>query len=172
MITGLLMAALLAGDPDGVITTARGDVGAVPTDAVAPDAPPLSAQRVQDAAPHGLTTDEQIQRWVSAREPGVAPFEEGTPVDDRKMHGEVSASIGSHDYRGYSAAVSIPIGEEGRLDLRVSQSEGGYFPYGYAPGYGYGGYEPGYGYRSRSIGVGGQIGLGDRRVQGAASAAD
>ncbi|HYC67011.1 hypothetical protein [Brevundimonas sp.] len=149
LITALLMAALLPGaatpgepgaDPDSVVATA-------PATAVALDAAagPV-APSVNDAAPamdpHGLNTDQQIAQWLAARAPvetrsGETEFWR----DDRKPHGEVSLGIGTGGYRDYGAAVSLPIGESGRLDISVRQVENGLYPYGYGYGRGYG-YEP------------------------------
>lgn len=158
----LSLAALMilgAADPDGVVTTAaRADASATAgvlagtaLDAEVGSAPTPSAQ---DAAPHGLTTNDQIEQWIARRTPGATYVETGDagPADDRQIHGEVSAGIGTNGYRSWSAAVSLPIGERGRLDLAYSESKNdpygyyggryGYGPYGYDYGYGY---EPGYG---------------------------
>src|SRR5690606_30006232 len=99
------------------------------------------------ARPHGLTTDEQIARWLAARSADSAPADESPAWrDDRKMHGEFNVGFGTGGYRDYGAAVSLPIGDSGRLDVSVRQVENGY-PYGYGYGYGRGhgyGYEPGF----------------------------
>ena len=151
LLTTLMMTAVLAGaqsgDPDGVVTTARATPVALDADAAAPVAPSVGAA-AQAAAPHGLTTDEQIERWLSDRNPEARPFAEPY-ADDRKMHGMFDVGVGTDGYRSYGAAVSLPIGEEGRLDLSFRQVENGY-PYGYGYGYGdpaldYSGYAfPGY----------------------------
>ena len=156
MLIALALAALLGSeDPDGVVTTAPRGTGAVMVGAEAPttDARPDAAQVVA-VAPHNLTTREQIDRWVSARAAESTPFaEEIGPKDDRKMHGFVSGSIGTNDYSSVSVGVSLPVGENGRLDLAYSQTKNGY---GH-PGYGYGAYgypgEYGYGARVRSFGA-------------------
>ncbi len=141
MLIALAVAALvLPSDPDGVVTTApRGEgavlVGAVaPTTDASPDAALAGRLTTQD-----LTTQEQIDRWISARSPDAEPFAEATgPGDDRQMHGFVSGSIGTNDYSSVSVGVSMPIGENGRLDVAYSQTKNGYgYGYGY-PGYGYG----------------------------------
>ncbi len=137
----------LPADPDGVVSTApRGD-GSVLVGAVAP-----TTDAVPDAALAGrvttqsLSTQEQIDRWISARAPEAEPFAQPFgPEDDRQMHGYVSGSIGTGDYSNVSVGVSVPVGENGRLDLAYSQTKNGY-GYGY-PGYGYGADYPGrYGY--------------------------
>ena len=141
LIASLLAVAALT-DPEGVVTTAPArmpDLAALNAASVA-EAPAPSAQ---DAAPHGLTTEQQIQRWIGDRAPG-ASFEETAvvagPVDDRQMHGVVEAGIGTGGYRSYGAAVSLPVGENGRLDL--AYREGRNEPLFYNPGY----YSPGYGW--------------------------
>lgn len=144
LIAALLMTAALGGapapgdDPDTVVTTAPETVVNLDVNE-APVAPPVGSQ-AQSATPHGLSTDEQIARWLAARSPadmtsGPAEFWQ----DDRKPHGEVSVGFGTGGYRDYAAAVSLPLGENGRLDLSIRQTENGYgYPYGY--GYGYEGY--------------------------------
>ncbi|KAK0350787.1 hypothetical protein LTR94_027583, partial [Friedmanniomyces endolithicus] len=81
-----------------------------------------------------------IQRWIDSRTPG-ASFDEGAvlagPLDDRQMHGMVEAGIGTGGYRSYGAAVSLPVGETGRLDL--AYREGRNEPFAYGGPYGYGG---------------------------------
>ncbi len=161
MLIALALTALLGSeDPDGVVTTARRGDGAVMVGAEAPttEARPDAAQVVA-VTPHNLTTAEQIDRWVAARAPESDPFAEATgPQDDRKMHGFVSGSIGTNDYSSVSVGVSLPIGENGRLDLAYSQTKNGYGYPGYGIGYpayrdefGYGGL--GYGARVRPWGA-------------------
>lgn len=133
MIVGLALAAALSGgDPDGVVATARPTPLALGVDAVAPEAPSPGGMS-QDAIVHGLTTDQQIDRWISARAPDQPGFSEPrAEADDRRMHGYVEAGIGTGGYRSYGGGVSLPIGEEGRLDLEYRQSEGDWldrYPY-------------------------------------------
>lgn len=154
MLTGIFAALALVGasDPDGVIETAPENAQSVLIGASAPVAasvPVTSAAQI--ITPHGLTTDAQIDRWLAERTTEDRPFSDGDtgyggllPEDDREIHGEVSASIGTGDFSAYSASVSLPIGENGRVNLSYSQSKNGYYGY---PGYGYGpGYGGGYGY--------------------------
>ncbi len=138
LIVLALAAAVVSEDPDGVVTTAPRGAGAVLVGAEAPttEARPEAAQTTA-VTPHNLTTQEQIDRWISARTPESAPFAEETGLeDDRRMHGFVSGSIGTNDYSSVSVGVSLPIGETGRLDMTYSQTKNGY---GYQ-GYGYGDY--------------------------------
>lgn len=135
LIAALLMAgAVIAGEPDGVVTTAP----ATTVDLEATALPHAAAVggAAQAAVPHGLDTDAQIDRWIAGRSPADKPWAEAArePADARKMHGEVSVGIGTGGYRDYGVAVSLPLGENGRLDLSYRQVENGY-PYG---GYGYG----------------------------------
>lgn len=136
LIAMLIAASLGMGDPDGVVATAPATT--IDLDASFRPAPTSVAGAAQAAAPHGLSTDEQIARWLASRAPNEGQsFPEGDIAldDDRKVHGEVNVSVGTGGYRDYGAAVSMPIGEKGRLDLRVRQTENGY-PYG-RHGYGY-----------------------------------
>lgn len=147
LITALLMAgALTAGDPDGVVATAPAT--AVDLGVTAPPVAPSVEGAAQAGVPHNLTTDEQIDRWIAARTVDERPYDRarGEPLDDGLPHGEVSVSVGTGGYRDYGAAVSLPLGENGRLSLSYRQIENGY-PYG-GYGYGYGsghGYDQGYG---------------------------
>ncbi|GAW40059.1 hypothetical protein SH203_00450 [Brevundimonas sp. SH203] len=162
----MLIAGFLAGmalmapgaDPDGVVATAPTNA---PTLAQAMNAAPQAAVAVptaQDAQPHGMTTEQQIQNWIANRTPG-ASFEETSspgPRDDRQMHGMVEAGIGTGGYRTYGAAVSMPIGENGRLDLayREARNEPWGYGYGYPGRYGLAGpgfYSP-YGVLERGYG--------------------
>jgi hypothetical protein len=144
LITALLMAgALTAGDPDGVVATAPAtsvDLGAT-SQPVAPSVGGVA----QAGVPHNLTTDEQIDRWIASRAVDDTPYARarGESLDDGLPHGEVSVSVGTDGYRDYGAAVSLPLGENGRLGLSYRQTENGY-PYG-GYGYGYGDYGYGYG---------------------------
>lgn len=148
----ILAAALLASDPDGVVATAPATT--VDLDAVAQPLAASTDGATQDAVPHGLSTDQQIDRWIAGRSTADKPWAEAAsePADDRKMHGEVSFGIGTGGYRDYGAAVSLPIGEHGRLDLSYRQVENGY-PYAYYgsgldhpyyddSGYAFPGYQP------------------------------
>lgn len=140
LITALLMAGVLtAGDPDGVVATAPAtsvDLGATGR----PDAPSV-AGAAQAGVPHNLTTAEQIDRWIAARSVEDRPYDRprGEPLDDGLPHGEVSVTVGTGGFRDYGAAVSLPLGDSGRLSLSYRQTENAY-PYG---GYGYG-YTDGY----------------------------
>lgn len=135
-VFALMMAAtLLASDPDGVVVTAPATT--VDLNAVAVPLAASTEGATQDAVPHGLSTDQQIDRWIAGRSTADKPWAEAAsePADDRKMHGEVSFGIGTGGYRDYGVAVSLPVGEHGRLDLRYRQVENGY-PYGgYGSGY-------------------------------------
>lgn len=123
-------------DQDGVVATAPA-TGVILDGAAAPVAPPVSGP--QETAAHGLTTDQQIAQWLAARSAAdPAPLDD-PPVwrDDRQPHGEVSVGVGTGGYRDYAAAVSLPIGESGRLDLSFRQSKNDpyAYPYGYGAGY-------------------------------------
>lgn len=142
LISAVLMVAALSGaDPDGVVATAPATT--VDLEATARPTAPSVGGAAQAAVPHGLSTDQQIDRWIESRSVADKPWSEAGPdlLDDRKMHGEAEFSIGTGGYRGYGAAVSLPIGETGRLDLSYRRVENGYR---------YGGY--GYGYPSFDIG--------------------
>jgi hypothetical protein len=145
LASALMMAATLVGgdlhDPDGVVATAPETPVALDA-TYAPTTPTLDGA-VQQIAPHGLSTDQQIDRWLESRDPDNTPYADtamayGEPRDDREMHGEFSTTIGTGGYRDYGAAVSLPLGENGRLNLSYRQTENGYPGYGYGYGSGYG----------------------------------
>ena len=150
LMTTLMMAASLAvspavGDePEGVISTAPETAVSLDAAATAPTAPSVQGAAQQASEAHAMTTDEQIDRWISARSPDEKPYSRDSMriADDRKMHSEVEVGFGTGGYRSYGAAVSLPIGENGRLNLSYRQVENGY---GYGYGYPYGGYGHGYG---------------------------
>lgn len=133
----IVAATLLASEPDGVVATAPATT--VDLNATAEPLAPSTEGATQDAVAHGLSTDQQIDRWIAARSTAEKPWGEAAreAPDDRKMHGEVSFGIGTGGYRDYGVAVSLPIGENGRLDLSYRQVENGF---------GYGGYGYGHGY--------------------------
>ncbi|MGH7019765.1 MAG: hypothetical protein ACREEY_07800, partial [Brevundimonas sp.] len=144
MMIELAAAALLLAnmDPEGVVTTAPRGQQAIPMVTAAAlaestsDASPSTT--VQSAAPHGLSTDQQIARWIGERtanapEAALDPWAEAD-AGPRKMHGQVSVGMGTGGYRDYAAAVSMPLGENATLNLSVSQTKNS--PWGY--GYGYG----------------------------------
>ena len=157
MLISLLVAGalVLSDDPDGVVATAPTGHQSVPVGAEAPVAPDVPSVSTQTLTPHGLTTDQQIDRWIGQRAQGEKPFSNDVDPwatrDDRKVHGQVSAAVGTGDFTAYSAEVSLPIGENSRLNLSYSESKNDPFGYGY--GYGHPGQGYGYGRRSRDYGV-------------------
>lgn len=141
MLIPVLLAALAVSGPspdgpdqDSVVATAPA-TRVVLDGAAGPVAPPVGGAS-QNMAPHGLTTDQQIAQWLAARSASDTALHDESPVwrDDRKPHGEISVGVGTGGYRDYAAAVSLPVGESGRLDISVRQSEND--PYRYRYGYG------------------------------------
>ena len=123
-------------DQDGVVATAPAT--SVVLDGGAAPVAPLVGGGSQETTPHGLSTDQQIAQWLSARAPAPAPGADSSPWrDDRKPHGEISVGVGTGGYRDYAAAVSLPIGEGGRLDISVSQSKNDPHAYRYGHGASY-----------------------------------
>ena len=95
----------------------------------------MGTAAAQSTTPHGLSTNDQIAQWLAAWAPDPTSGADA-PLwrDDRKVHGEVSLGVGTGGYRDYAAGVSLPIGESGRLDISVRQSEND--PYAYRYGHG------------------------------------
>ncbi|MDO9588265.1 MAG: hypothetical protein Q8R45_09775 [Brevundimonas sp.] len=149
----MMAAALIASEPDGVVATAPAT--SVDLNVTLQPLAPSTVGAAQGAVAHGLSTDQQIDRWIAARSVSDTPWVDsaGGPADDRKMHGEVSFGIGTGGYRDYGAAVSLPIGESARLDISYRQVENGYGGYGYGrrhdplhlddSGYAFPGHRPG-----------------------------
>ncbi|MCS6627016.1 hypothetical protein N0B44_29290 [Roseibacterium beibuensis] len=137
LLTALAAASLPSpddADQDSVVATAPATT-VVLDGAEAPVAPEVGAA-AQSTTPHGLSTDQQIAQWLAARSASPDVNDE-SPVwrDDRKMHGEVSVGVGTGGYRDYAAAVSLPIGDSGRLDISIRQTENDPYGYGYGAGY-------------------------------------
>ena len=152
MLVLLMTAAMGLGDPDGVVSTAPRTP--ISLDAAHAPVAPTVEGAAQDAAPHGLSTDQQIDQWLASRDPGKTPYADGElePLDDRRMHSEFSATIGTGGYRDYGAAVSMPLGENGRIGFSYRQVENGYPSYGYGPGPGpYYFDDGGYAFPGRSV---------------------
>lgn len=137
-------------DPEGEIirTATAPQVSAEAVATTAAASPPTVT--AQDADPHGLTTDQQIQHWLSAG-PVVETVSgdlPAGPVDgvawdsERRVRGEFSVGVGTEGYRSYGASVSVPLGERGHLELHYREVENGFPAYSrYGSPYGYG-YDP------------------------------
>src|SRR5690606_33320421 len=150
MLIELMAASLLlaSSDPEGVVSTApRAGSGAVPTASAAALAETVGeaspAVTLQTAAPHGLSTEGQISRWIGERKTDARPGQQWADARAEAAppprHGDVSAGLRTGGHPDLAAAVSMPLGENGTLNLSVSQTKNapwGYGPYGYAP-YGY-----------------------------------
>ncbi len=150
LITLMAAAAVVTSDPDAAVATAPRTPVALGV-AAGPVPPPVE-RAAQEAAPHGLSTDQQIERWLASRAPVARTWTEGPPGEDREPLGEFSVTVGTGGYRDYGAAVSLPIGEDGRLDLSFRQVENGYYGYRYGEwgdprlddaGYAFPGHRPG-----------------------------
>lgn len=158
MITLMASVAVLAlgapdpQDPEETIRTAAKPGVSAETVAAegeaAAEAEARAPTAAQDPEPHGLTTDQQISRWL-AEAPAVPPGADAVydgPVDgvawdsERRVRSEFSVGIGTDGYRQYGASISVPLGERGHLELHYREVKNGYPAYGYG-GYGYG-YDP------------------------------
>lgn len=140
MLITLTAAALLlsAADQDGVISTAPRGQAVLPTSEAVEIQAASPSTTVGSAAPHGLTTADQISNWIGqGRAERAASDRPWVSIPDdtgpRKPRGEISAGIGTGGYRDFSAAVELPVGESGTLNLSVRQSKND--PYAYDPYY-------------------------------------
>lgn len=125
--------------------------------------PAQAAPSAVTAPTRPMTTQEQIAAFIAANpHPEIEDGPRGLlPADrdengKRKVHGSVSASVGTGGYRSFSASALFPVGETTTVGVAVSKTKfgkngGWYDPYydgvGYGSGYGYG-YNPGLGYGS------------------------
>lgn len=137
-------------DPDEIIRTATAPTVSAESVAaegkVAAEAETPAPAAAQDPAPHGLSTDQQIRRWLAeapAVSSDVGAAYDG-PVDgiawdsERRVRSEFSVGIGTEGYRQFGASVSVPLGERGHLHLHYSEVKNGYpayarYGYGYDP---------------------------------------
>lgn len=135
LISLMVLALTVMDEPQSVIATARAAVAPpVAVEAPVDVAPSVLQTTLDTATPHNLTTDQQIARWIDQRQPGEPAFDKPVgPADDRRLHGEVSAGIGTGGYRDVGMWVSIPLGDSGRLDLSFDHMENGLFPYSRDP---------------------------------------
>lgn len=153
---------LAANADDEAISTAQAKSSVQALTATAPP-PPVVETPVRQ-----LTTQEQVDAFLGpakaadARQRGLLPpnheFDAYGPTgyaqDDRdadgkrKIHGEMSVSVGTGGYRSASASALIPVGESTTVGVAVSKTDfgrNGVWAYGDSA-YGYGGYGAPYGY--------------------------
>lgn len=128
-----LLAVATPVDPDAVVTTAQPGRGAAPV--VAESVP--SAVVVEPPASPDMTTDEQIALWLAQRPDGDARFPEA-PADGRAVHGEAFVGVGTGGYRAWGGAVSMPLGSDGRLELRFQDVDNDPWSLSRRVRYGYG----------------------------------
>ncbi|WP_297804182.1 hypothetical protein [uncultured Brevundimonas sp.] len=135
----LMIASLSAGFADEqqpVVATSRDDLSSAMSGEM-PE-PVLTPSATVQSSSMGLTTAQQIDRWI-ARETAGEEAPVWRETEPRKVSGEISLGIGTNDYRAVAARVDVPIGENGNLSLSYSESRNGFYPYG--NGY-WGGYDP------------------------------
>lgn len=153
---------LAASADDEVIATAQAKSSVEALTATAAPAPVIATP----AQP--LTTQQQIDAFLApakaadARQRGLLPpshdFDAYGPEayassdrdadGKRKIHGEMSVSVGTGGYRSASASALIPVGESTTVGVAVSKTDfgrNGVWAYGDGA-YGYGGYGAAYGY--------------------------
>lgn len=140
MAASLIVALSFLGglEPQVVATAPRGDAAQAALAAPASDA----VEPPQAQPPHGLSTDEQISRWLSARAPERRDVQ--APLwdepEERRLRGEVSAGVGTGGYRDMSAWASMPLGERGELSIGISQTRNA--PWGWSAYGPYGRHDP------------------------------
>ncbi len=140
--------------------------------------PTTDAQATADSGPVATAahddTQAKINAWLADSASDYGDDElGGCPAfapPDRKVHGEVGASIGTGGYRNVYGVVNIPLGkkgDKGDVTLAFSQSRGrgGY-------GYGYGDYGGPYAYGPGPYAVGEPMLAGRSAWRGRASRCD
>lgn len=188
LATPVLAAPILAaGADDEVIATAQAKSSVQALTATAPATPVVTTP----AAP--MTTQEQIdaflgparaadarQRVLLKPNHDFADYYVEDGLDDRdadgkrKIHGEMSVSVGTGGYRSASASALIPVGETTTIGVAVSKTDfgrngvwaygDGFYGNGGYGGYGYGGYPMRMrGGQSQSLAVSVMGGSGGRR---------
>jgi hypothetical protein len=68
---------------------------------------------------------QQIQAFIDSSPAAARPDpNDELPLPDRKVHGEVSVSVGNHGYRSAYARSDMPVGKTGTLSVAVGESRG------------------------------------------------
>ncbi|MEG2313150.1 hypothetical protein [Brevundimonas sp.] len=119
-------------DQDAVVATARSDGGSVsmPAEAIVAASPSSTVssagQNIGAGSSLKLTTAQQIDNWLSedTRRDEMPVWRDEEP---RRMTGEVSLGIGSHDYSNVSGYVDLPVGENATVSLGFSQTKNGWY---------------------------------------------
>ena len=129
--------------PDAAAPLAADEAVATASKASAPSTSPAAAVTVAPSRP--MTTQEQVDAWLAppqAVDPAYRDAAEAPDGEARKIHGVVSATVGTGGYRSAYVSTLIPLGETATLGLAVGQTDYGKNPR-YVPGYGA---DYGYGY--------------------------
>lgn len=130
-LSGSMAVSTPSNDQDAVVTTARSDGGSVsmPAEAIVAASPSSTVssagQNIGAGSSLKLTTSQQIDNWLSDDSRDEMPvWREEEP---RRMTGEVSLGIGSHDYSHVSGYVDLPVGENATVSLGFSQTKNGWY---------------------------------------------
>ena len=142
MLILLMSLTLAGGDPDGVIATAPPSRAPLEATAQPESTTPEAGGQAQA---HGLDTDAQIARWLADRGPversadALTWRDASEGAEPRRVHGQVTAAVGTNDYSAYGVDLSVPLGERAQLDLHYSRSKNDPYAWGrgYGSGYGY-----------------------------------
>jgi len=97
----------------------------------------LAADTAQDSAPVSTasqTTDQKIAAWLGDKSDVTLPAAAKPPGEplrypdqgkqDRQIHGEVGAGVGSDGYRSAYGVVNIPIGQSSSATVAFSTTHG------------------------------------------------
>ncbi|ATQ42139.1 hypothetical protein [Caulobacter mirabilis] len=109
-------------------------MGATPVLAAEPADAPMSTAGASGTPP--MDTATQIERYLAdaAAEPVRSAAAAERDSGPRKIHGEVSVSVGTGGYRSGYLTADIPVGERSTVGVAVGHTDfgrnGGYYGYG------------------------------------------
>lgn len=119
----VLFLALVASEPDAVVSTAQ------PGRSAPPPAVAVASQDPDSLSPHGLTTAQQIDRWLTPP-PSADARDDRAPgwieADERRVQGEIVLGFGTGGYRSAYGTVSAPLGEDGFISVTYGDQRGGH----------------------------------------------
>ena len=117
LVSSLALAAMLAMSASALAQEA------IPTAAGAPE----NGAPIPASSPKPLTIDDTRDHFDDGPRPvnrcGVPAHDDGTL--DRRVHGEVFASVGTHNYREVGGAACIPLGDKGAAAIAIDVGQYG-----------------------------------------------
>jgi len=122
-----------------LIALALGSAGLASAQSPAADAPVATANGTSSSPSTQAQIDDYLASSPILESPrrDLGDLDDQGLEDDRRIHGQVSLSVGTGGYRSGAVSAVIPLPRDGTLALEYSHTESdrGY-GYGYGPGYG------------------------------------